>query len=529
MTISSTALAGYALMAIAAGGACAAPAPAAGVADLARSVAPLPLGHPGLPQSVRSKRLAPGVTHIKVRRGTVDSSDAWYLLGDVVRNDDALAKLEACFAKLGLVSRSTEFHIPGASESTYRIVSGGKFSTRAKALESAQPVAGDCPLYPRHSSADSSNQTGPWSIDIVAIVPQKSQGRWTVAMKASGDGLRERTSHLSRSHQALLGINGGFFVERAADGVPGQAAGVSILSGRVNGSPIANRPAVVVSEAPHRAIGIARDFSWQTFLAWSDGSRTVIDGINRKPGIVRNCGRTQADQAIHDYTCEYQDDLVYYPPGTAAAGVLRQNVQFAIDESGTVRPLATGAAFSPSDGLLAGTPGSDRLAHIERQAARQLKASFQLESSLLSNFGNSISVVNAGPTLLMRGEYVRQDAREGWAIDATDQPQHALLMHDWINRRNPRSAIGIRKDGTILIVVTDGHRHKSAVGATVEELRKVMGALGAADAVNLDGGGSSTLVLRNHVVNDPSDLEGERKIGDAILFTEDKNIRRQGK
>jgi exopolysaccharide biosynthesis protein len=122
----------------------------------------------------------------------------------------------------------------------------------------------------------------------------------------------------------------------------------------------------------------------------------------------------------------------------------------------------------------------------------------------------------------MHGDYVRQDAQEGWAIEAVDDPAHTLLMHDWITRRNPRTAVGIRPDGTVLLLVVDGHRHATSVGMTIEELRQVMGRLGASDAVNLDGGGSSAMVVRERLVNSPSDLDGERKIGDAVLFIEDK-------
>jgi exopolysaccharide biosynthesis protein len=131
-------------------------------------------------------------------------------------------------------------------------------------------------------------------------------------------------------------------------------------------------------------------------------------------------------------------------------------------------------------------------------------------------------VVNAGPTLLLKGQPVRQDAAEGWAMGVLAEPAHTLLMHDWINRRNPRTAIGVRADGTVLLVVVDGHRHNASVGVTIDELRQLMASLGAVDAVNLDGGGSSAMVLRERLVNRPSDLDGERKVGDAILFTEDK-------
>jgi exopolysaccharide biosynthesis protein len=51
----------------------------------------------------------------------------------------------------------------------------------------------------------------------------------------------------------------------------------------------------------------------------------------------------------------------------------------------------------------------------------------------------------------------------------------------------------------------------------LEDLAKLLLELGATDAMNLDGGGSSTMFLDGRVVNKPSDKEGERRVSDAIL------------
>jgi exopolysaccharide biosynthesis protein len=168
--------------------------------------------------------------------------------------------------------------------------------------------------------------------------------------------------------------------------------------------------------------------------------------------------------------------------------------------------------------VLAGSAGSARIAQLQQQAERRQTASFKVRSSLLTAFGSGMSAINAGPTLVADGAYVREDAGEGWAIDAVDDPAHKLLMHDWINRRNPRSAIGVRKDGVILLVTVDGHDHASSVGLTIEELRRLFGFLHARDAANLDGGGSAAIYLRDRLINHPSDASGERAVGDAILL-----------
>ena len=65
------------------------------------------------------------------------------------------------------------------------------------------------------------------------------------------------------------------------------------------------------------------------------------------------------------------------------------------------------------------------------------------------------------------------------------------------------------------MVTVDGRSEESG-GIGLEDLAKILLELGATDAMNLDGGGSSTMFLDGKVVNNPSDKEGERRVGDAI-------------
>jgi large repetitive protein len=84
-------------------------------------------------------------------------------------------------------------------------------------------------------------------------------------------------------------------------------------------------------------------------------------------------------------------------------------------------------------------------------------------------------------------------------------------------QRHPRTAVGIRPDGTVLLVVVDGRRPEYSDGMTLAELADLMRELGARDALNLDGGGSTTLVLGGRVVNRPTDAAGERPVTNALL------------
>lgn len=71
--------------------------------------------------------------------------------------------------------------------------------------------------------------------------------------------------------------------------------------------------------------------------------------------------------------------------------------------------------------------------------------------------------------------------------------------------RAPRTAIGNYKDDQLLIIVVDGYNEKGGSGATLEELQGRLYKLGVQDAYNLDGGGSSSLVVNGKIVNHPSD------------------------
>jgi exopolysaccharide biosynthesis protein len=70
---------------------------------------------------------------------------------------------------------------------------------------------------------------------------------------------------------------------------------------------------------------------------------------------------------------------------------------------------------------------------------------------------------------------------------------------------------------TLLLVTVDG-RSAASVGMTLVELADFMRTLGAWDALNFDGGGSTTMVIGDRVVNTPSDRTGEREVGSALFI-----------
>ena len=83
--------------------------------------------------------------------------------------------------------------------------------------------------------------------------------------------------------------------------------------------------------------------------------------------------------------------------------------------------------------------------------------------------------------------------------------------------RHPRTAAGWTRDGALLLLVVDG-RSALSRGATLEETGRMLRAHGAHEALNLDGGGSTTLWIAGEVRNAPSDRSGERAVGSVLAL-----------
>jgi phosphodiester glycosidase len=106
-------------------------------------------------------------------------------------------------------------------------------------------------------------------------------------------------------------------------------------------------------------------------------------------------------------------------------------------------------------------------------------------------------LLQAGPLLVRDGRVVFDDSdREGFSAGC-DQ-----FDSDITDGRHPRAAIGIG-DHTLWVLVCDGRRSRVDAGLTMTELAQAMLDLGCHVAMNLDGGGSTTLVHRRHLLNRP--------------------------
>jgi hypothetical protein len=127
-------------------------------------------------------------------------------------------------------------------------------------------------------------------------------------------------------------------------------------------------------------------------------------------------------------------------------------------------------------------------------------------------------LLQAGPLLVAHGDPLVTDGVDPEGFSAGREQ----FDSDITAGRHPRAALGVA-DGIALSVACDG-RTPADAGLTLGELAQLMAALGADEAINLDGGGSTTLVCASRLVNRPreqegTDIPGGRPVCTAITFT----------
>ena len=119
----------------------------------------------------------------------------------------------------------------------------------------------------------------------------------------------------------------------------------------------------------------------------------------------------------------------------------------------------------------------------------------------------AVQTLSFGPALVENGKV---------SVDENDEVGKAMAS-------NPRTAIGVKSDGTIMMVVSDGRTSESE-GLSLKELAEFLKDHGAVTAYNLDGGGSSVMVFQGEVVNTPTGggigngAGNERKVSDIVYI-----------
>lgn len=353
-------------------------------------------------------------------------------------------------------------------------------------------------------------------VKVAVVDPRLFEGSLGSDYGAAASG-RETVTAMSVRAGALLGVNAGFFVMEQKDGVPGAAAGVAARDGKLQSAATNGRTAAVLPGDGLRP----RFRHLRTELTVRSGSASAtVDGINRTPGLIRNCGGVGGDRPTelprHDVTCTDTDELVHFTDELGTRTPEGGGVEAVLDRTGRVVQLRPrGGDVPPGDDVLAGTgKGASWLrSHAGEGTTLALKEKVTDQYGREVRLGSGDDIVNGGPTLVDDG-----DVAVDFGADGIDRPGDPSTPYAWGLKRNPRTALGVDGRGRVLLVTADGRQPGYSDGLSVTQTADLMKALGAVDAMNLDGGGSTAMALGGELITRPSDPAGERPVGDSLVL-----------
>ncbi|MEN6355528.1 MAG: phosphodiester glycosidase family protein [Armatimonadota bacterium] len=322
-----------------------------------------------------------------------------------------------------------------------------------------------------------------------------------VVMDTSPNKGREIVSSITARKGAVVGINADFFP------FTGDPNGICISDGELISEPAKGRAAFGILRDGHAVFDIP---SFDATLTFSSGVSRQIDGINRA---------RETNQLVV-YTPTYGESTLSKYKGTDVVATTDElPVRAGCTLNLTVTEIKTDALDTkiPKNGVVlsAGGPAASFLAS-NVAVGDKLRIVFNIKSACGVDWMQVDQAVGGGPWLVKDGNVYLDYRAEDF------KPDFARTTH-------PRTAIGVTADNKLLLVTVDG-RQSLSTGLPLQKLAEAMKILGACQAINLDGGGSTTLSIRGTVVNSPSGgavagnpYEGsERSVADMLLVNVDK-------
>jgi hypothetical protein len=331
-----------------------------------------------------------------------------------------------------------------------------------------------------------SETSGPWLINLL-LIDLKQIGLRLVHALDEGVGL-ETTTSMAKRYGAIAAVNAGFF--RTTGTYRGEPSGVLVVNKKLISEPLDRRASVGVIERRDGNEIIFGHLGFTGYVKSSRGARLAINGVNRPRAV---------DELVV-YTPEFHRTTLTTPDGVEV--IVRR------DRVIRLRDLE-GSSGIPADGLVISASGSARtwaLANLRAGSfVRVATELIPVEPGMSALWKEALFVVGGGPQLIRDGRVAIAPENEGIAAR-------------FVSDRHPRTAIAKTRNGQLLIATVDGRQPGVSVGMSLPELANLLLEFGASEAINLDGGGSTTMVVNDKLVNNPSDQTGERPVSDAILI-----------
>ncbi len=307
--------------------------------------------------------------------------------------------------------------------------------------------------------------------NILAVSPNAADIRPYRALNA-GIGTESLVS-LARRHKALVAINGGYFEMEGP--FRGESVGALKINGEWVSEPEQGRAVIGFRAVDGKTEAyIDRVALWMELVLPSQNP-LIIDGINRNRG---------------------RDELVLYRPYFHTVTLtMPDGVEVVVENDQVVGIYdRQGSLHIPSDGYVLSASGKQRTSLL---AAVAIGDRLQIRKTLIpERVGNSRlwasceHIIGGGPLLLRNGIAT---PRRAYEVEGFDRTFHSF----W----HPRTAIGRKADGTLLFVTITSTEAGVRRGVTLPKMTQLFLEWGATDALNLDGGASSMLIIQDEVVS----------------------------
>ncbi|MEU0485339.1 phosphodiester glycosidase family protein [Streptosporangium sp. NPDC006013] len=331
---------------------------------------------------------------------------------------------------------------------------------------------------------DGTETTGPWNMSVLMVDPKVFKGSFKTSVGKSV-AKRETTSSMSKLTGAIAGVNGGFFNIHTAKALQGDPVGVSVVGGRLLSEAVPGRSGLVITQGRKARITELRT---QVTAISSDGTKAEVNGINRAAG---------------------SDELVLYTEEFGSKTATDGGIEVVIDAQGqVVKVRQAGGIVARGTYVLHGT-GLAAVWLQEHTQGTWMKLDtkvIDLRTQRAIPLTPDTYIMGGGVGLVRNGRVRVTAAADG----------HASV--NMMLRRHPRTMVGVNKSGGLILATVDGRNPGISVGASMVEAAQLMRWLGAKQAINFDGGGSSVMVVGHKPVNRPSD-GAERTVGDALFIT----------
>lgn len=428
------------------------------------------------------------------------------------------ARTEAALTADGFSPAATVLPWPDYADDPHGVmgtrVRVGNFATRAQAQTEATALsaAGFAPLV-EWTGFDPRPGPDAELLHAAVVDPHRFAGQ-VIADHGSAIASRQTVPAASAALGSLAATNGGFFtIDAQLAAVNGVNTGVSAYHGQLESLADGDRAALVLDA--RRPARIENLTTTATLSAGRDSTRIL--GINRLPGSAEDCGVagfTPTSAPRQNTLCTGADDLVLFtdqfgaPLPTATSG---DAIQAVLDPQDRVVSLGTpGGTLPAGDSAIqaVGTQADWIRANVHLGARLAIDEQIRTGTGARVPLTATTSIASAGP-MLLRGGRSAIDAVDEGVLDPRDLNDYTFSAY-----RHARTLAGLDARGRLILVTADGVPGVSE-GLTLSEEAALMRSLGAVDAMNLDGGGSTEFAVTGQLVNDASSSP-LRAVGDTI-------------